>query len=296
MANVVAKERIGLIAGWGRFPVLVAEALRRNGHEVYCLGIRNHADPILNDICNDFRQVGLARVGAQIRYFRRHGIRYATMAGKIFKHLLLFHKFGWLGLLPDWRGIRAGWSSFVANTKDRNDDTVLTAFVRAYADDNIQFLPATDFAPELLVNFDQITHQRVSRSEKQDVEFGWQVAKEMGRLDIGQTVVVRDRITVAVEAVEGTDECIRRAGQVCPKGGFTVVKVAKPQQDMRFDVPTIGVGTLETIADAGGRILAIEAGKTIILDEAEVIAFAKRHKLTIVAVRNGQLAPACEAA
>jgi len=296
VADAATKEKIGLVAGWGRFPILVAEALRRNGHEVYCLGIRNHADPILGEICNDFRQVGLVKIGAQIRYFRRHGVHHATMAGKIFKHLLLLHKFGWLGILPDWRGLKAGWSSFIANTKDRNDDTILKAFVRAYAEDDIQFIPATDFAPELLVNFDQITHRRVSRSEQQDVEFGWRLAKEMGRLDVGQTVVVKNRMTVAVEAVEGTDECIRRAGKVCPKGGFTVVKVAKPQQDMRFDVPTIGIGTLQTIVEAGGRVLAIEAGKTIILDEPEVVEFAKRHRLTIVALHNGQLARSTEAA
>jgi len=117
-----------------------------------------------------------------------------------------------------------------------------------------------------------------------DIDFGWKLAKEMGRLDVGQSVAVSGRAPLAIEAIEGTDECIRRAGALCKAGGFTVVKVAKPQQDMRFDVPTIGLGTLETLAAAGGRVLAIEAGRTIIIDQAHVIEFANRQKLVVVAL------------
>ena len=131
-----------------------------------------------------------------------------------------------------------------------------------------------------------LTRRSPSGSQQKDIAFGWQMAKEMGRLDIGQSIVVKDQTVLAVEAIEGTDACIRRAGQLCQKGGFTVVKVAKPNQDMRFDVPTIGVGTIETIHESGGQVLAIEADMTIVLDEEETIARANELGIRIVAVKN----------
>src|SRR5690606_12452047 len=154
-------------------------------------------------------------------------------------------------------------------SKDRKDDSLLLAVVEAFAAEGIHFAPATDFAPELLVKYGLIAG-RLTRAQEQDIAFGWTLAKELGRLDCGQSVAVKGRAVLALEAIEGTDECIRRAGQLCTEGGFTVVKVAKPQQDMRFDVPTIGVQTIETLVEAGGRVLAIEAGKTIIIDEPQV--------------------------
>jgi hypothetical protein len=146
--------------------------------------------------------------------------------------------------------------------------------------------PATDFAPELLAQAGQFTRRGPTAAQQQDIAFGWELAKEIGRLDIGQSVAVKGRAVIAVEAVEGTDACIRRAGELCPQGGFTVVKVAKPQQDMRFDVPTIGIGTIESLATAGASVLAIEAGKTIVVDQAEVVAVADKHGLVIVAVER----------
>ncbi len=276
--------RIGLVAGWGRYPILVAETLQRHGIDVFCLGIKGHADPVLAEICHDFRPIGIAKLGAQIRYFRRHKITHATMAGKIFKHRVLYHGLGWIGHLPDWRFLRVGLPYFITNTKSRQDDTLLSAFVEAFAKDGIHFEPATDFVPELLVKNGSLTWGRPSSTEWKDIQFGWGVAKEIGRMDIGQTVVIKNQSVVAVEAIEGTDECIRRAGELCPQGGLTVVKVAKPQQDMRFDVPAIGVGTLKSIAQAGGRVLAIEAGKTIVIDADEVADFARKHGISVVAV------------
>jgi DUF1009 family protein len=137
-----------------------------------------------------------------------------------------------------------------------------------------------------LVKPGPLTRRRPSSSEEKDIQFGWSLAKEMGRLDVGQSVAVKDRAALAVEAIEGTDECIRRAGVLCPKGGFTVVKVAKPQQDMRFDVPTIGLLTLQTMVQAGARVLAIEAGKTIILDEPNIVDYANAHGLIVVALER----------
>ena len=283
-------DRIGLLAGWGRYPVVIAEALRARGCRVYCLGVRGHADPVLQSLCYDFQPLGIAKLGQAMRYFRRHGVAQATMAGKIHK-VLIFRRWYWLKHLPDFRFLRTFYPHFITGSRDRKDDTLLGTIVRAFAAEGIAFHPATDFAPELLVEYGMICGRGIGHRESQDIEFGWQLAAEMGRLDVGQSVAVKGRAVLAVEAVEGTDECIRRAGQLCPAGGFTVVKIAKPQQDMRFDVPTIGLGTVQTMAASGGRVLAIEADKTILLDRAEIVEFAQRRGISIVAVRNGNARP-----
>jgi UDP-2,3-diacylglucosamine hydrolase len=280
-------RKVGILAGWGRYPIVVAEALSRQGYEVYCLGVKGHADPALATRSHAFGWVGLAKIGGAIRFFRRHGVQHVTMAGKIHK-FLLFQPWVWFTHLPDWRAIHAFYPHFGTTKKDRRDDTLLKAVIDEFARDRITFAPATDFLPELLVNLGQLTKRGPTRLEAKDIEFGWTMAKELGRLDIGQSVTVKGRATLAVEAIEGTDECIRRAGRLCAPG-FTVVKVAKPKQDMRFDVPTIGLGTLETMVEAGASCLAVEAGRTIIIDRPEVIRFADRNRLTIVAVNNGQV-------
>jgi DUF1009 family protein len=275
---------IGLVAGWGRFPIVVAETLRKQGRKVITLGIKDHADPLLRELSDSYKEVGLGKVGTALRYFHRHGVTSATMAGKIYK-VRLFQRFYVLKHLPDWRGFRLFFPHFVARTKDCQDDTLLGVVVRTFAAEGIHFAPATDFAPELLVNHGILSQREPSRSEWKDIQFGWRLAKEIGRIDIGQSVAVKGLAVIAVEAIEGTDQCIRRAGELCPVGGFTVVKVAKPKQDMRFDVPTIGVGTLQSLAKAGGRVLAVEANKTILVDQPEVIQFANQHGLVLVALQ-----------
>lgn len=279
------KRRVGILAGWGQLPVMIAEALRSQGCEVYCLGTIGHADPALETVCTDFHWLGLAKFGAAIRYFRRHGVTEVTMAGKIFK-VRLFQRWSWLRHLPDLRTIRMFLPHFWTHKKDCRDDTLLTAIVDEFAAEGIRFAPATDYVPELLVSEGQLTRRGPNAWQQKDIEFGWKMAKEMGRLDIGQSVAVKNQAVLAVEAVEGTDECIRRAGELCKAGGFTVVKVAKPQQDMRFDVPTIGMLTLETLHTAGGKVLAVEAGRTIFLDQAAVIDFADRNGMVIVAMND----------
>jgi len=145
---------------------------------------------------------------------------------------------------------------------------------------------ALDICPELLVLPGVLTRRAPTAAEERDIQFGWHLAREMGRLDVGQSVAVKDRAILAVEAIEGTDSAILRAGQLCRAGGFVVVKVAKPQQDMRFDVPTIGCNTIESLHQAGGRVLAIEAGKTILVDGDETVALANRYGVTIVALEG----------
>lgn len=278
--------RVGLIAGWGRYPVVVAQALAAQGVEVACLGIKGHADLELQRICHSFDWIGLGQIGRVIRLFRRQGVTQATMAGKVHK-VLLYRRFAWLHHLPDWRGVLTYYPIFVARRKTMQDDSLLGAIVDAFQAAGITMRPATDYAPELLVKLACLTNRRPSAGEQKDIEFGWRLAKEMGRLDVGQSVAVKNRAPLAIEAIEGTDECIRRAGALCASGGFTVVKVAKPQQDMRFDVPTIGLGTLETMAAAGARVLAVEAGRTILIDQPAVVSYADRHQIAVVALDDG---------
>lgn len=274
-----------MLVGWGDYPLVVARALVEQGYETYCLGVREHADPRLADICHNFSWIGLAQLGGAIRYFRQHGVKRVTMAGKIHK-VKLYQPWIWWHHLPDWRAIRRFYRHFLLTQQDRKDDTLLKAVVDEFALDGITFAPATDFVPELLVKVGQLTRWAPSRAQQRDIEFAWTIAKEMGRLDIGQSVAVKDRAVLAIEAIEGTDECIRRAGQLCRSGNFTVVKVAKPQQDMRFDVPTIGLGTLQTMVEAGSRVLAVEADRTIMLDQQQLIDYADRHRLIVVALER----------
>lgn len=290
MANspLNAPPPIGLIAGWGRYPVVIAHALKAAGHAVHCVGLKNHADPQLKEICDGYYASGVAHIGHQIGFFRRRGITQATMAGKVFKHKVLFGRWGWLSLVPDLRTIKMFFPLFIAGKKDRRDDTLLSAIVDEFARCGIELAPATNFAPNLLVKQGLLTRRTPTAAERADIEFGWQMAKEMGRLDIGQSVAVKGRVAIAVEAIEGTDECIRRAGQLCQQGGFTLVKVAKPQQDMRFDVPTIGIGTIESLVAARGKVLAIEASKTIVIDQDQVVRLADEHGLSIIALEDGR--------
>jgi DUF1009 family protein len=277
---------MGLVAGWGRYPLVVAQALKQQGYEIHCAAVKDHANPALAALCDSYLPAGVARMGAMIRHFRRNRCEQATMAGKIHKASVLFRRWGWVTHFPDMTTIRGFFPHFIAGTKDRRDDSLLLTVVEIFARGEIHFAPATDFVPELLVKPGSVTRRSLTAAQQKDVEFGWRMAKELGRLDIGQTVVVKGQSVIAAEAIEGTDECIRRAGQLCPQGGFIVVKTAKPQQDMRFDVPTVGLGTLETIAKSGGAVLAVEAGRTILLDEPEFIALANRLGLCVTALQS----------
>jgi UDP-2,3-diacylglucosamine hydrolase len=240
-------------------------------------------DPHLQETCQDFKWVGWGSLGGAIKFFRRCGVREATMAGKFHK-ALLYQPGVWWHHLPDWKFVKTFYRYFITHQRDNKDDTLLGALADAFGREGVEFRPATDFAPELLVKPGQLAGRPPSATQQKDIEFGWDVAKQLGALDIGQSVCVKNRAVIAVEAVEGTDACILRAGELCKKGGFTIVKVAKPQQDMRFDVPTVGVRTLRTMVAAAANVLAIEAGRTILLDDAEFRQFAEYHKLSIVAL------------
>jgi len=276
----LAGETVGILAGWGRYPVAVAEAIRRRGGRTAILAIRGHADAALESLADEHGQVGVAEIGRAVEFFRRHGARRATMAGKIHK-TKLFARGAWVRHLPDWTGLKTFWPHFVSRRRDNRDDSLLSAIAAAFDAGGVAICPATDFAPELLAAEGVLSGRPLGATQRADVVFGWQLAKELGRLDIGQTVVVKNRAPIALEAIEGTDACIRRAGSLCPSGGMVVVKVAKPRQDLRFDMPTIGVGTLESLAAAGATVLVIEAGRTILVDGSDLVASAERHGITI---------------
>jgi len=283
--NTMEPTRIGLLAGAGRFPIEFADAARAAGHSVFGLGIAGMASETLAEHCDEFRFYSIGRIGKAIRTFKKAGVTRIVMAGKIEK-TLMYHPFKWIRLLPDWRTLHM-WFRYAKENK--KDDTILLAVIREFERDGFQFDSALDYAPELLVKHGFLTSKKPNTSQWKDIHFGWELAREMGRLDVGQTVVVNETAVIAIEAIEGTDKCIRRAGELCRRGGFTVVKVAKPQQDRRFDVPTVGADTIKSMHEAGGRILAIEAGQTIILEPEEVTRLADSFGIAIVAVNTEEL-------
>ncbi|MEZ6134944.1 MAG: UDP-2,3-diacylglucosamine diphosphatase LpxI [Pirellulaceae bacterium] len=281
----IEARKVGLLAGWGSFPVEVAERCVAEGHQVYVVAFKGHADPRLAQLATEIKWMGLLKIGGHMRFFDRVGVRQVAMAGKLFKEKILYHGCGWLAHLPDLTCYRILGDSFVTKRKDTRDDTLLTSVVRAYQRRGMNVLPVTSIAPQLLVEEGCLTRRAPSRSQLLDIHFGWPIARSMGGLDIGQSITVKDQNVLGVEAVEGTDALIARTGKLCPRGGFTLIKIAKPQQDMRFDVPTIGLRTVEQLAAAGGKVLAIEAERTILVDRQATIDFANRHGISIFSLR-----------
>ena len=278
-------QRIGVLAGAGRFPILFAQAARKQGYYVHGNGVLGMASPELAEVCNSFDTFPLAKIGRAIRFFKRARVQNVVMAGKVEKTVLFQPKRFWR-LMPDMRALHLFYTYVREN---RKDDTFLLAVIREFERDNIRFGSALDFCPELLVKHGFLTRRKPSPAQWRDIRFGWDIAKAMGEMDIGQSIVVNDLAVMAVEAIEGTDLCIQRAGQLCRRGGMTVVKVAKPQQDKRFDIPTIGLQTIQTMHEAGARCLAVESGMTIMLDDQEVVDLADKLGIAIVSLNAEEL-------
>ena len=215
-----------------------------------------------------------------MRPFRRAGVRRFTMAGKFHKHII-YQPWRWLQLVPDWRMLRF---YLLRKRAANNDDSITLGLIDEFRAAGMECVSALDLCPELLVKEGVLTRRKPTAAERRDIEFGWYLAREMGRLDVGQSVMVRERAVLAVEAIEGTDRAITRAGELCSRSGFVVVKVAKPAQDRRFDVPAVGTQTIETMRAAGATALAIEAGRTILLDEAATVALAEKYGIAIASL------------
>ena len=277
------QETVGLLAGYGQFPIVFAQAARRLGFPVVCVGITEEAGAELKDLVDHFYWSRPAQLGKMINRFKKHGVKNVVMAGKIHKANLLHKPWKIFTLAPDLRTL-IFW--YLRKRADNKDDTLLLSIIKEFAKDGINFASALDYIPEILVQPGTLTRRSASNSEMQDIYFGWKLAREMGRMDVGQSVAVKDRAVLAVEAIEGTDKNITRAGEYCKSGGFVVVKVAKPNQDRRFDVPTIGIDTIQTLHKARGKVLAIEAGQTIFLGEKEAIILANELGITIIALTD----------
>lgn len=277
-----ARPVLGLVAGGGSFPFEVARAARRRGLDIVCAGIRGEVSRDLRREVAVFREFGLGRLGSGFRFFRQNGVREISWAGWIRKERL-FRPWGLFIHRPDFRALRL-WLVRLRRL-DRQSQTVLSAVAEEFESEGFELAHSARYCPELLVEEGVLSRRGPSRRELEDIAFGWRIAKRMADLDVGQSVAVHEKATIAVEGMEGTDRNILRAGELCRRG-FTVVKLAKDGHDMRFDVPAVGPRTVESMHRAGGKVLAIEAGKTLVLDRATTVDLADRHGITIVAFRE----------
>lgn len=265
-------QPIGLIAGSGQFPLIFARAASAKGYRVYAVGYVNEADPALADTVAALEWLHLGQLTRLVRFFRQHGVGEAVMMGAVRKTRMFSD------IRPDIQAI-----ALAARMRHTHDDGLLRTFADFLEKKGVRIRPSTFLLPELLAPEGCWTRRRPSRSEEKDIALGWRLAKEIGRLDIGQCVVVGGGSVLAVEAIDGTDAAIRRGGRL-GKGTAVVVKVCKPDQDLRFDVPAIGTETVRSMQAADARVLAVEAGKAVVFDRHQMVALADRHGIAIVAL------------
>lgn len=277
--------RLGLIAGNGRFPFLLLDAARAHGLTVVVAAIKEETEPEMDARAAADPQIrvhwlSLGELSKLIEMFQREGVTRAVMAGQV-KHTQIFSS-----IRPDWR-----LAKLLLNLRTRNTDMLLGAVAKVLADEGIELISSTVYLEPLLAKAGVLTRRAPSEDERKDIAYGRTVAQAIAGYDLGQTVVIAAQACVAVEAMEGTDATIERAGALMCRLGdtastlsreLTVVKVAKPKQDMRFDVPVIGVRTIETMQRAGATCLAIEPGRTLLFDEAAIVAAADAAGIAIV--------------
>jgi DUF1009 family protein len=264
--------KLGLIAGNGRFPFLVLEGAKRAGVSVAVAAIREETDAEIERFADSLTWVGIGQLGKLLRFFKAEGVDKAIMAGQV-KHVRIFSR-----AIPDVRMLK-----MLLRLPRRNTDALIGAVAGELASEGIKLIDSTYFLQDQVPQTGNLTKRKPDERERVDIEYGLEIANEIARLDLGQTIVVRERACVAIEAMEGTDAVIRRAGQLV-RGRLTVIKIAKPDQDMRFDVPVVGLPTIESMIEAGATCLCLTAGKTLIFDREEMLALANTNKIAIVAV------------
>jgi DUF1009 family protein len=265
-------SRFGLIAGTGRFPLLFAQSAKNHGVEIIAVAHKGQTLPELESLVKKIYWIKVGQLGKLIKILKTERIKDAAMVGGI-KKTIMFSD-----VVPDFQAI-----SLVAKLRTLNDDVLLRAVAEAIEKEGITIHSSTIFLDELLSPPGCLTKKVPDKKEMRDIEFGWEIAKAIGKLDVGQTIVVKDQVVLAVEAIEGTDEAIRRAGTLGKRNGLVVIKVSKPQQDLRFDVPAIGPGTITTMQEAGAKVLAVESEKTLLIDKEELIRAANKAGIIIVA-------------
>ncbi len=266
----VPPERLGLIAGYGSFPLELAASIRAQGIALHVVAVREETSASIEEYADSIQWLHVGQVGRMIRAFQQAGVTHAVMAGKVQK-LHLFRNFR-----PDMTAIRG-----LARLADRRDDTILNAVAALLAESGIELVSQLTYAGEMLAGQGRLMGSRPDDKALRDMEFGFRQARGIAALDIGQTVVVQDGAVLAVEAIEGTDDAIRRGGAL-GNGRAVVVKVAKPGQDTRFDVPAVGPDTLHAMHAAGCRALAVQAGLTLLLERARLAAEARRLRIPVV--------------
>ncbi|MBW2285079.1 MAG: UDP-2,3-diacylglucosamine diphosphatase LpxI [Deltaproteobacteria bacterium] len=264
------KGTLGIIAGGGQFPGLVADSAKRQGFRVVAVAHRGETDPSLSDCVDEIVWIKLGQLGHLIKALKGAGVSRAVMAGTIRKRRLFE------GVMPDLKGL-----GIMAKLVAFHDDEILTTLAAEFAKEGIDIVSSTTYLPDLLASAGCLTRKRPRKAETEDIRFGWMVAKELGRLDIGQCVVVRQKTVLALEAIEGTDETIRRGGRLAEEKAV-VIKVSKPHQDLRFDVPSVGLETIRLMQEVKASVLALESEKTLMFDKAEMIAHADRAGIAIV--------------
>jgi DUF1009 family protein len=284
-SDVGSAGSLGVIAGAGELPRMIVRNAKQSGLRVCVVGLRGSAESDLAQWADSFRWAGVTRMGSWIRAFRRDGCREIVMAGRVRKAKMFAMPrwLQWLRYLPDLTSIRVWYF----HARDKRNDTLLGAVADELARKGLTLIDSTRYCPEALAKQGRIGAVEPGRGVAGDLDFAWPLCKRIAELDIGQAVAVKEREIIAVEAIEGTDKLIERAGQLCPVGGWSLVKVAKPNQDMRFDVPTIGPLTIENLHKAGGGCIVVEAGKTIILEREKTVALANKHNIAIIGRRDG---------
>lgn len=278
--HAVVNQPLGLIAGEGEFPKLVARGARAAGRRVAVVALRGCADPELRELADSFCWRGIAQLGRWIRAFRRAGCREVIMAGRVRKARMFAGPRWrqWLRYLPDWTSIRVWYF----RARDKRNDTLLGAVADELQRRGLTLVDSTKYCPEALAEAGVLTPFEPPPRVRDDAQFAWPLAKQIAALDIGQAVAVKEREIIAVEAIEGTDKLIERAGELCPQGGWTLVKVAKPNQDMRFDVPTIGPGTIENLKKNHAAAVVVEAGKTLVLERQRLLELARQYRIAVI--------------
>jgi DUF1009 family protein len=271
-------EPLGLIAGEGVFPLLVARGAKAAGREVVCAGLAGCAWPELRSECDLFRSVGVLRMSQWIRFFKSAGCHEAIMVGRVAKSRM-YSRWRYFQYIPDTRTAKL-WFSKLRN--DKTPGAILRAISDELADEGITLIDSTKYCSEHLASAGVMTRRQPTEKQWLDVRFGWDLCRTVSKLDIGQALAVLDKDVIAVEALEGTNAMIERAGQLCKTGGWTLIKVANSAADMRMDVPSIGTTTIEKLHSAGAACVVLESGKTIILEKQKVIELADRYKIAIV--------------
>lgn len=266
-------KRIGLIAGNGNFPLLVADAAKSSGIKVVAVAIKSEAEKRIESIADETVWVGLGQAKKLIEAFKSREIKYAVMAGKVNK----------VTLIKESLRLDSEAKNIIKKLANKKDDTLLSAIADRLNEVGIELIDSTLFIRDMMPAKGVLTKRRPIKRELEDIKFGFEIAKEMGSLDIGQSVIIKDKAVIAVEAIEGTDEAIKRAGTLAGKR-TVVVKVSKPNQDMRFDVPVVGLNTIESLKCAKASVLAIEAKKVIVFEKDKVIKEAEKAGISIIAV------------